>query len=410
MASMQKCISYKRSVMGSEKIIMRIKKELPLAVDENLCRLYLNYQNINSICFYEKHYKNFFFSNYLNCYSANLDWFKFQYIPDNSMLCMGRYVEIRVVDSTIFRTEVDKADLLNFILQSLNNEYYIDIYADEFHLPGTLYYKTEHYPHEQLIYGYDLFKKEFKFLSIDKSGQTVKLSTSFNFFLDSVYSLKKDFFRQFQYEQIEHFPSLRLYKKKPEWVDFDIRCVVNQLESYIKSEDVFPLYAITSSSISYLNKEHKIYSGISVYDNFVNYINKLSTSEMISVPFVYGLMEHVLIMKKRIQYIFKFVKDLFSNLEKRKVINSFDDLIRQHSQLVNMCVKENFRFPKIENREKLSAISAELKNRVLFFYKNIYELIKNVDYKTILNNNRLYYGVVGNEGKLLPLVYGTSKK
>lgn len=131
---------------------------------------------------------------------------------------------------------------------------------------------------------------------------------------------------------------------------------------------------------------------------------------MISVPFVYGLMEHVLIMKKRIQYIFKFGKDLFSNLEKRKVINSFDDLIRQHSQLVNMCVKENFRFPKIENREKLSAISAELKNRVLFFYKNIYELIKNVDYKTILNNNRLYYGVVGNEGKLLPLVYGTSKK
>ena len=380
---------------------MKIRKELPLAVNENLCHLYLNYQNINSICFVEEHYKNFFFSNYLNCYSANLDWFKFQYIPDNSMLNTDRFIETRVVDSTILNSRLDKAEILKFILQSLNNNYYVDIYVDEFYLQGTLNYKTEHFPHEQLIYGYDLLAKKFKFLSINKNGQPAKLVVMFDLFIDSMIALLEDYFKQFQYDQIKYYPYFKLYRKKPDWIDFDIRNITNQLDTYINGDDIFPLYSTESASISYLNKEHRIYSGIKVYDNFCNYMENLNNTEMINVPFAYGLMEQIIIMKYRIQYIFKFGKNFFTASKKKEIIESFDKLIMLHTQLVNMCVKENIRFPRIGNRSKISITAEMIKNEVLVFYKNIYKIIKDIDYKIILNNNRIYYGVIGDKEKAI---------
>lgn len=380
---------------------MKVKKELPLAENENLCHLYLNYQNINSICFLEKYYKNFFFSNYLNCYSVNLDWFKFQYIPDDNIVFTNRFFESRIIDSTNFYFNLSRKEILNFIIQSINNNYYVDVFVDEFYLQNTLCYKTEHYPHEQLIYGYNLIKKEFKFLGIDKKGRVLKQSISFELFIESMFALQDDYFKQFQYDQIKFFPYFKLYKKKPEWIDFDIRIIVKQLKDYINGTDIFTLYATISPSISYLHKEHKIFSGINVYDSFANYINNLNSEELISTPFAYALMEHVIIMKFRIQYIFKYAKKIFSNSKKKEIIEYFDKLIMQHSQLVNICIKENIRFPQIKNRKNLSTISNNIKIKVSDFYKNIYELIKNVDYKVILNNNRFYYGVIGDNGKLL---------
>ncbi len=42
-----------------------------------------------------------------------------------------------------------------------------------------------------------------------------------------------------------------------------------------------------------------------------------------------------------------------------------------------------------------------IKNEVLVFYKNIYKIIKDIDYKIILNNNRIYYGVIGDKEKAI---------
>ncbi len=383
---------------------MRIKKELPLEIKENLCHLYLNYQNINSICFNNKIYKNLFFSNYLNCYSSNFEFYKFQYIPDDRMLYSGRFFETRIVDSTIFNSVLTRDEILQFILNSLNNDYYIDVYVDEYNLPGTLYYNDEHFPHEQLIYGYDLLNKELKFLSINKNGQTVKLNAKFDLFIDAMWVLQDDFYKQFLFDNKNSFPSFRLYKLKPEWVDFDIRIVVKELEHYINSEDAFTLYAPVSASLCYLNRERTIYSGISVYDSFANYINNIKDSEMINTPFAYGLMEFIMIMKYRIQYIFKFGGNLFPNSKKKEIINSFDNLIMQHSQLVNLCVRENMRFPRIGNRKNLAITSEQLKKDVLDLYKTLYDLLKDIDYRIIMNNNRFYYGAVGDTGNLLPKI------
>lgn len=341
---------------------MKIKKQLPLAENENLCHLYLNYQYINSICFVEKYYKNLFFSNYLNCYSANFDWFKFQYIPDDNVVFSNRFFETRIIDSTIFNFNLDKKEILNFIIQSIDKNYYINVYVDEFYLQNTLCYKTEHYPHEQLIYGYNLIKKEFKFLGIDKKGRVLKQNVSFELFIDSMFALRED---------------------------------------YIDGTDIFTLYATISQSISYLHKEHKIFSGINVYDNFGNYINTLNNNELINIQFPYALIEHITIMKFRIQYIFKFGKNLFSNTKKKEIIENFNELIIQHSQLLNMCIMENLRFPKVKNRKNLLHLCNNVKIKVLEFYKNIYKLIKNIDFRIIMNNNRFYFGVIGNDKKLL---------
>lgn len=380
---------------------MKVKKELPLAENENLCHLYLNYQNINSICFVEKYYKNFFFSNYLNCYSVNLDWFKFQYIPDDNIVLSNRFFETRIIDSTIFNFNLSRKKILNFIIQSINNNYYVNVYVDEFYLQNTLCYKTEHYPHEQLVYGYNLIKKEFKFLGIDKKGRVLKQNISFELFIESMFALQDDYFKQFQYDQIKQFPYFRLYKKKTEWVDFDIRIIVKQLEDYINGTDIFTLYATISPSISYLHKEHQIFSGINVYDNFANYINTLNNNELINIQFAYALLEHITIMKFRIQYIFKFGKNLFSTPKKKEIIEDFKKLIIQHSQLLNMCIMENLRFPKIKNRKNLQLLCNNIKANVLEFYKNIYKLIKDIDFRIIMNNNRFYFGVTGNDKKLL---------
>jgi hypothetical protein len=125
---------------------------------------------------------------------------------------------------------------------------------------------------------------------------------------------------------------------------------------------------------------------------------------MINTPFAYGLMEFIMIMKYRIQYIFKFGGNLFPNSKKKEIINSFDNLIMQHSQLVNLCVRENMRFPRIGNRKNLAITSEQLKKDVLDLYKTLYDLLKDIDYRIIMNNNRFYYGAVGDTGNLLPKI------
>ena len=383
---------------------MKIRKELPLAIEENLCRLYLNYQDLNSICFLDKHYKNFFFSNYINVYSSNLEWYKFQYIPDNKMLYSGRYVDTMVVDSTIFRNQPDMEEIKQYILQLLDKEYYVEIYVDEYYLPGTLFYNSEHYPHQQLLYGYDLLEKEFMILGINGSGQTQSFRVSFDLFLSSMFILQNEYFKQFQFEQILNFPHLRLYRKNPEWVDFDIRIIVKELENYLKSEDVFTLFSNSSRSISFLNMEHKIFSGISVYDSFIEYIETLPTTEKINVPFYFGLKEHLEIMKYRIQYVFKFSGVSITNLTKKEMIREFDSLIVKHSQFVNLCTRENMRFPRIGDRNRLMSVAGELKNEVFILYSKVLEMLTKLDYKDVMNNNRYFFGVVGLSGDLLPKV------
>lgn len=122
---------------------------------------------------------------------------------------------------------------------------------------------------------------------------------------------------------------------------------------------------------------------------------------LINIQFPYALIEHITIMKFRIQYIFKFSKNLFSNTKKKEIIEYFNELIIQHSQLLNMCIMENLRFPKVKNRKNLLHLCNNVKIKVLEFYKNIYKLIKNIDFRIIMNNNRFYFGVIGNDKKLL---------
>jgi acyl carrier protein len=64
----------------------------------------------------------------------------------------------------------DIDNIVNYVIEKINDGYYLSICLDEYHLGGKPKFRNTHFVHETLIYGYDNLERRFSGLGFDESG------------------------------------------------------------------------------------------------------------------------------------------------------------------------------------------------------------------------------------------------
>jgi len=71
---------------------------------------------------------------------------------------------------------LSKHDILDLLIYNIGHSNYVVLFVDEFYLPSCRFYQTNHYLHEQLLYGYDNEKNILYGLGINNAGVFSELS------------------------------------------------------------------------------------------------------------------------------------------------------------------------------------------------------------------------------------------
>jgi hypothetical protein len=181
------------------------------------------------------------YSKYINCY----------YDPDEEDCfnhCVSSGGRFFIKDGAllgqkfIFDKSIFSLGIINFvdwIKNFLKKNWYILCYVDEFYIKAKGVYKTCHYRHTLLIYGFDDKTRVLYAIGYDKEKKYEKFQVSFNEFeqaIDVHFDRKKEQFNPRNIEKIE----FNIVKINPEFkFVFNLKELYTSLSDYIDSVDSF---------------------------------------------------------------------------------------------------------------------------------------------------------------------------
>ena len=199
---------------------------------------------------------------------------------DASFQCMCQFVDTEYVES--WKSKQVKRDLQQYIKDSIDEEYYLNMPIDEYYIPGRRAYKNEHYVHYNLFLGYSDEKKEFYLMGYSAKNM---LEVS-----------------KIPYEAWRAIDGNGLFVRYKYHVNgstyqFNIQYVKQAVREFLYSED---------SSIKYLNilPARKGWFGLKIFDELRNTEQGkrlLTADKRIS----YLLYEHAWLMEQRLEFLVK---------------------------------------------------------------------------------------------------------
>ncbi|MCM3444735.1 hypothetical protein [Metabacillus halosaccharovorans] len=195
------------------------------------------------------------------------------------------------------------SDILEFIIDSINNEYYINTVVDEFYITGTKAYQKYHFTHNVLVHGYNSNTKTIKIagffsdppqysfnkdIDYEEFKLAFKYSKPINNALNSTVELIK-------YPYFES-PNNHFYK-------LDKKIVIESIENFLNSKKV-PRIMVPSVNINY----EAVY-GLQVYALLEDYLLK---GKKIHMKAFQTLLNHKYIMLLRIKYMIEngYIEDI----------------------------------------------------------------------------------------------------
>lgn len=208
-----------------------MKKVLPIA--DPPIKSYLHHAYALSVLATSESYLPWFHSNYIQWhfkknFSDNpfSDYFNFYYYP---------FTEINIPHLQTLK--IDRAVLENkhpidvdVITGLIDQNYYICTYVDEYYIPNRSTYRTQHFKHDILVYGYDRNEQIFHVLGFDQDGQFRGTTVSFGDFMDGhVNGLYP-----------EHWWTSFIFPTRlnvEAEYSFNLKLVVELLEDYLESKD-----------------------------------------------------------------------------------------------------------------------------------------------------------------------------
>lgn len=288
------------------------KNEFTLPITKPIITSYMSYAPALSVLCNYKQCEGWIYSNFINLYGEYYDSGatplrfhpKFPAAPPNPFL------DLYLVPRDIVLQ--NSQNIVEFLIYSINNGYYIIADYDEFYVEFTNNYKKHHSKHQIFIYGYDNNSSTFY---------------TAEFFENRAFAFRKVPFKQIddsimQYRNSEKFDIwITMFEFKQAEYKFDNELFFISINDYLLSR---------SSTISWEEskfcKSNNITYGISNYKKIINYLTNLKNSDICvkDIRALYVLCDHKDLMISRLKYIsenniFEFDKqsfDIFYNLQK----------------------------------------------------------------------------------------------
>ncbi|QMV43961.1 hypothetical protein [Cohnella cholangitidis] len=232
-------------------------------------------------------------------------------------------------------------DLIRFIVQCIDNGFYVDLFMNEFYVPNRAPYRERDYYHDNLIFGYDADNESFDLFGFNG-----------RFFATSVLSYE-EFLAAYRSCPIEKFyKSFYLYHVEKirggspdETYQFDAGFVVQSLRDYVRS---------TNSSVhfAYFNNPTASFAyGLDCYASL--HANLREEPHRYDLRPLQILYEHKSAMVERCKYLFDI--GLIGEKDYAQFDRRFRELRKQSVTLRNLQIKN-----KLSSRNDFSFLSSLL--------------------------------------------------
>lgn len=321
---------------------MQLSKMLPIRKNPPI-KAYLNYAHLLSIILTEDDADEWFFSNFIQLYSHRnsvVSWSIVQLLPDNYYLLHDQYLyNVHHLNSEI--VGLDKEQIVDLLIKWIDNGYYIIYYLDEYYLPGTQLYQKVHFPHAQLLYGYDKTKEIFNTLNYTETREYTSIDISFKDVENSL--ITEELYREVDWSSFLRHDNPRLIKRTNKTTEeiSTVKDIIEQLKDYLNSYGSY-IHAQHNHEIAGLKD---LVWGISIYDNFCNYLHKTGDNRSFE-PFQL-LLEHKQVMVMR----FEFLEKKYNIKIPQTICDGLEEVEQLAQKLRNLSVKYIFKKEeKLKNR------------------------------------------------------------
>lgn len=241
-------------------------------------------------------FQDWFFTNYTQLYTFNnrknpTNDFKIDFFSYND-----KYPKIPFLEYSNFNKDTMQLlniDILTFVLEHINLNYYIEVGIDEYYWHSKSKYMKEHFHHDNLIYGYNLEEQKLYYLGYNSKmifGEHVVYFNEFilSFTEDPVSTLKliKDFTPELLSETTRY-----VYHDN---LTFDINIFKQYLVDFLESRNSF---------ITHKGAEDSVF-GLDIYEQLIHkFIDRPKVIKDIRLYRI--IWEHKMIMIKRVEYLKK---------------------------------------------------------------------------------------------------------
>lgn len=284
-------------------IKLKESKKLDIKTDPPI-KSYLHYSQSLSIILADDKTNEWFYSNFIQLYSkkgASQEWDLLQILPDSFDLLHDQYFhQVSHLNNEIIN--IDKDNIIELVKKWINNSYYVLMYVDEYFLPGTQIYKRGHYPHAQLVYGYNDEEKKLYIMNFNDKVEYGSIEVDYEHFIESM--LTDDLIDKFGWSHLK-YQNPRLIKTTENNIksEFCINILINQLQDYIDGKVPYSKF-LYNRDINYI--ENSVW-GIDIYKNLISYLectpeNTSLLPRSLFIPFNL-LWEHKDVMINRLEFL-----------------------------------------------------------------------------------------------------------
>ena len=262
---------------------------------------YLNQAYPLSILSTDDAYLPWFFSNYIQLYCpedfppGHYNFFMHAAYP--ALICP-------LLDIQWFNQDIIQGgNIVQFVINSLQSEYYIQLFVDEFFLPERTNFARNHFIHDLLIFGYDQEETKFDIIGYNDQGVYAPGMVSFSDLENAFNSVRL----LPAYNEIKFFRKFWLARRVSDYkCSFDLTSVVEQLEDFFHGRDTSCRFRMINSPTemgAYRFQEKDLY-GRATYDSLRNYLDLLAAGECSFNPIpLHTFWQHKRCMAWRIRYM-----------------------------------------------------------------------------------------------------------
>lgn len=254
-----------------------------------------------------KEYYPWFYNNYIQVFCVSNSYNIF--FPDSRMIPWD-YHETQ----KHYIINICHCNLITYIINFINDDYYIETGVDEFYLPHRRAYQKYHFGHQLLINGYDETKKVLIVYGYDEAMKTMQIEISYEDFIQANFGPVANV--GYKIYRPSHAEPLKTY--------IDLILIKEFVEDYLFSKNTFErirMYSpVPDSSVKF---------GMDTYQWLINLLESFQSKYLnFDIKPMHLFWENKNCMKMRIEFLLKNnilkgldkIYEYYSNIEVEALI------------------------------------------------------------------------------------------